>query len=132
MPNNRVDTPSSFWGVGGMALALLSISAMLVLIFGFGLLIAGSLIGTIGLAAGLTCMGIGISKNSVAIEDVAMTKGVSTANGISMRVGNVAEKQQTKEKTEQKSKSNSDEVDNSEAEESTKTVNTNRSNLISK
>ena len=130
MPNNKVDTPSSFWGIGGIALTLLSFVAAAVLIASFGFVIAGAITCGAGVAIGLTCMGIGIAKNSSAIKDITTTQNVSNVNNIPVHNGYAAEKQQTKEKTEQKSKNN--EIDSSEADISKKTINNQTKNQLLK
>ena len=96
--NQKIDTPSSFWGVGGSILSMLSLGAGIILIVNYGLLIAGIATIVTGLVIGLTCMGLGISKNSQVIENIVKKKSVSTVNGMSMHIGYAAEKQQNTEK----------------------------------
>ena len=101
--NQKIDTPSSFWGVGGSILSMLSLGAGIILIVNYGLLIAGIATIVTGLVIGLTCMGLGISKNSQVIENIVKKKSVSTVNGMSMHIGYAAEKQQTPEQNHSQS-----------------------------
>ena len=132
MPDDKqkIDAPSSFWGMSGMVLCLLSISATLILIFGFGLAIIGTLVCSVGLSAGLACIGIGITKNSQAIEDVTATKSISTSSGMPMHIGHTAEKQQTTKKTKDNSQTNY--INSENASVSKKMVNSIKSKLLNK
>ncbi len=105
MPDDKqkIDAPSSFWGIGGMALTLLSLATMLLMVFAGGAVIGGAVVGLLGVTAGLVCMGIGVAKNSSAIEDIVKKKSVSTANNIQMNIGYAAEKQQTPEQNHSQS-----------------------------
>ena len=94
----KIDKPSSFWGIGGMTLTLLSLAATVLLVATAGAVIGGLVVGLLGFTAGLVCMGIGVAKNSSAIEDIVEKKSVSTANGMSVHIGYAAEKQQNTEK----------------------------------
>ena len=98
MSDNAVEKPSSFWGIGGMALTLLSLATMLLMVFAGGAVIGGAVVGLLGVTAGLVCIGIGVAKNSSAIEDIAKKKSVSPVNGMSVHIGYAAEKQQNTEK----------------------------------
>ena len=79
-------------------MSMLSLGAGIILIVNYGLLIAGIATIVTGLVIGLTCMGLGISKNSQVIENIVKKKSVSTVNGMSMHIGYTAEKQQNTEK----------------------------------
>ena len=105
MPDNKqnIGTPSAFWGIGGTACVLLSLATALLMVFAAGALIGGAIVGLLGITAGLVCMGIGVAKNSSAIDNIATTKNVSTANNIRMNVGHAAEKQQTPEQNHSQS-----------------------------
>ena len=93
MPDNKqnIGTPSAFWGIGGTACVLLSLATALLLVFAAGALIGGAIVGLLGVTAGLVCMGIGVAKNSSAIDNIRMN------------VGHAAEKQQTSEQNHSQS-----------------------------
>jgi len=126
----KIDAPSSFWGIGGMTLTLLSLATMLLMIFAGGAVIGGLIVGLLGMTAGLVCMGIGIYKNSQVIENIVKKKSVSTVNGMSMHIGYTAEKQQTVKKTKYNSQTNN--INSENASISKEQINNIKSQLLNK
>ena len=126
----KIDAPSSFWGIGGMTCVLLSLAIALLMVFAAGAVIGGAVVGLLGVTAGLVCMGIGITKNRSGIDNIATTKNVSTANNIQMNDGHAAEKQQNTEK--RKDHLQSGKINIEQAYISKKMVNDIKSQLLNK
>ena len=97
----KIDTPSSFWGIGGMTLTLLSLATMLLMIFAGGAVIGGLIVGLLGMTAGLVCMGIGIYKNNATLKNICKPNNITEQNAekqiveeLEENIGTYAEKQQ--------------------------------------
>ena len=129
----KIDTPSSFWGIGGMALTLLSLATMLLMVFAGGVVIGGLIVGLLGMTAGLVCMGVGVYKNNSVIKDICKENDSKIKEkGTKKDIWNSVGEEQTEEKIEQKSKNNNNEIDSDKAKNSKQSIDAIKSDLVIK